>query len=1052
MKKNLLFSLSFLIALFSFGGNESILSIKDSSNYEIKLKSGEFTPDVTDDFGKVSRQLSATENQESVYRMIQFYDIPTLREKENLNKSGIELISYIPNKAFYAKIPTHILSSDLARLNIRSVFVIQEEFKLSSELTAETLPEWAVAGDNIKLKVKYYSKEDKEAITNEILTNGGVILHDLATIETFIVEYPINSFLGLAKNTKIQWIEPISPPSTPDGTRGQSSVRSNTINTNNPSGRKYDGTGVATSIGDDGIVGPHIDFTGRITQFTNDGTRNHGDGVSGILIGSGNLDPTKAGMAPGASISTYRVTFIDVAGYPHIIDAVDHLNTLGSVITSTSYSQGEKGVYNANAVFVDEQVHSNQSLMHVFSAGNSGTRDHGYGAGNLWGNISGGAKAAKNIICAGNVNYKDELSRSSSRGPAEDGRIKPDLCAQGDFHTTTDADNTYNNSFGGTSASSPAIAGVSAQLYQAYKGLNNGVNPESGLIKAVMLNTARDMGNPGPDFEYGWGVLNGLKAVRIIEDERYVRDNIAQGGTNSHIITVPQNVSEVRVMTYWTDVDGDPSVTIALVNDINMELVTPDNQTFNPWVLDPTPNEASLSAPAVRGVDHLNNVEQVTINNPSAGTYTVNVDGFSIPQGPQTYYMVYEFIYDEVELVYPIGGEGFVPGETEVIYWDASNGNETFSLEYSTDGGDSYTSIANNISSSNRYYDWRVPSVISNEVTVRINRGNSSSESDLPFTIVELPEDIAVTNVCANSIRLEWDAVNGATSYEVSVLGEKYMDSVGTSTTNSLIITGLDPEEEHWYSVKAIVEGGKGRRAIAIYHAGGIENCTDPCLNSYHNGFEIIEAETFCEMFGVQTQESSENGLNVAFIENDDWIKFANVDFGVNVVNTIDTRVATQNAGGTIEVWIDDKDSGDPLVVLTVTNTSDWQNWETVSGTFDDLTGLHDVYLVFKGSGFLYNVNWLKFSDDDVTALGNNDLQGQVKIFPNPVSDEMKIVLGNESAEVKIELLNSLGMVVGRSELNGSGSISLNHLQDGIYFVKVIYEDNTSTIHKVTKE
>src|SRR5690606_19263562 len=79
----------------------------------------------------------------------------------------------------------------------------------------------------------------------------------------------------------------------------------------------------------------------------------------------------------------------------------------------------------------DRQVRQMPNLMHVFSAGNSGNSNCGYGAGPGWGNITGGIKAGKNVIAVGNVTALDVLSSSSSRGPASDGRIKPDICANG---------------------------------------------------------------------------------------------------------------------------------------------------------------------------------------------------------------------------------------------------------------------------------------------------------------------------------------------------------------------------------------------------------------------------------------------------------------------------------------------------------------------------------------------------------------------------------------------------------------------------------------------
>ena len=90
-----------------------------------------------------------------------------------------------------------------------------------------------------------------------------------------------------------------------------------------------------------------------------------------------------------------------------------------------------------------------------------------------------------------------------------------------------------------------------------------------------------------------------------------------------------------------------------------------------PWILDPTPNVVNLSAPATTGADHLNNMEQVALVDPAAGSYTVNLSGFSIPQGPQKYYVVFTYLYDDINVVYPNGGEGFVPGETRRVFWDA---------------------------------------------------------------------------------------------------------------------------------------------------------------------------------------------------------------------------------------------------------------------------------------------------------------------------------------------------------------------------------------------
>ena len=82
---------------------------------------------------------------------------------------------------------------------------------------------------------------------------------------------------------------------------------------------------------------------------------------------------------------------------------------------------------------------------------------------------------------------------------------------------------------------------------------------------------------------------------------------------------------------------------------------------YYPFVLNSSANSSSLDQYATAGTDNLNNMEQIVIDNPSPGNYTLYVNGSAIPYGPQEYSVSYEFINDDVELTYPVGGEGFVP-------------------------------------------------------------------------------------------------------------------------------------------------------------------------------------------------------------------------------------------------------------------------------------------------------------------------------------------------------------------------------------------------------
>ena len=175
-------------------------------------------------------------------------------------------------------------------------------------------------------------------------------------------------------------------------------------------------------------------------------------------------------------------------------------------------------------------------------------------------------------------------------------------------------------------------------------------------MKCILLNSADDIGNPGPDFKHGWGEVNAYRAVKMLESVNYISDSISQGNIRNHTINIPSNISKIKIMVYWHDKEASTSASISLVNDINIQLTDSSGVSYNPWVLDPTANSTNLNQNAVRGIDNLNNMEQITIDSPNAGNYTLTIDGYAIPYGPQNYYVTYEFITDDIELTYPIGG------------------------------------------------------------------------------------------------------------------------------------------------------------------------------------------------------------------------------------------------------------------------------------------------------------------------------------------------------------------------------------------------------------
>ncbi|RJR15303.1 MAG: hypothetical protein C4581_12360 [Nitrospiraceae bacterium] len=279
---------------------------------------------------------------------------------------------------------------------------------------------------------------------------------------------------------------------------------------------------------------------------------------------------------------------------------------------------------------------------------------------------------AKNIITVGAIDSNGAMAQFSSWGPTNDGRIKPDLVAFGrGLYSAWKAnevcpDGDQSGEIGychssGTSMSAPVVTGVIALINQQYK-MTFSSYPRPDVIRAILINTTfngkcsgsdifcqndSECSNDkicikkGPDFEYGWGLLDAKAAVDVVRDcgsECLKSASVSDGEIKEYTTTVDSNTPEFKVIIAWTDPPGDTSVPLMnLVNDIDLELIGPDGTTHYPWVLldltDP-------SQSATTGINRVDNVEQVLVNNPQPGLWTVRVKGYHIPQGPQSYALV----------------------------------------------------------------------------------------------------------------------------------------------------------------------------------------------------------------------------------------------------------------------------------------------------------------------------------------------------------------------------------------------------------------------------
>jgi hypothetical protein len=158
-------------------------------------------------------------------------------------------------------------------------------------------------------------------------------------------------------------------------------------------------------------------------------------------------------------------------------------------------------------------------------------------------------------------------------------------------------------------------------------------NPLPSTIKALLINTAVDLGNGGPDYKFGFGRVNVQAAVDAVIHHQFLEDALATGQSDSFMVTISPGTPNLRVSLAWADPAAAPNANPALVNDLDLTLISPSRTTYYPYILNPS----SPGNPATTGVDHRNNYEQVVVANPQAGQWVIQVGSSSLPISPQSY-------------------------------------------------------------------------------------------------------------------------------------------------------------------------------------------------------------------------------------------------------------------------------------------------------------------------------------------------------------------------------------------------------------------------------
>ena len=411
-----------------------------------------------------------------------------------------------------------------------------------------------------------------------------------------------------------------------------------------------DGTGVKVGVWDGGSIrSTHRELNGRVTKKNAAvAVDDHATHVAGTIGGAG-TDANAKGMAPKATIDSYDwdndYAEMTLAG---TVVASD----LSSItISNHSYGYGastqDMGRYETEAKNVDALACALPFFLPFWAAGNEQDSLTTYGG---YQSVTFNS-VAKNILTVGAVNdavlagvrapSAGTMTTFSSWGPCDDGRIKPDVVANGAglYSSTAGSDSSYD-SYSGTSMATPNAAGSAALLQQMYANLFN-QRLRASMLKALLIQTADDLGNPGPDYKFGWGLINTKAAADLIQAQKSnpsspkLLENMLTPTVKSVSTTfVWDGTSPIRATLCWTDPAGTAqtaadSRTPNLVHDLDLKITGPDGSTtYLPFVMPfvGTWTAASMATAAITGKNKTDNVEQVRITAPNrAGSYTITV-------------------------------------------------------------------------------------------------------------------------------------------------------------------------------------------------------------------------------------------------------------------------------------------------------------------------------------------------------------------------------------------------------------------------------------------
>ncbi len=629
----------------------------------IRLRHG--TIDPTQSSPLKAQAIVASPPQSGLF-LIQFNAPPTAEIRAQLATQGIDLLRYVPEDTFIARFQKVSVNQTRSLANVSFITPYLPEAKHDRRLLAAIQASKLTQPIRVRLVLAPRANPADVLALRRLL--GRVYQqNNLKLTRVIAAEIQPAKLDALAQSPAVLWIEPDRSMRLHDEVSSKIVAGDDSPHVTSMQALGFDGSGVKVGVADSGLnngdaATMHPDLFGRTPTFffygsLTDAADEHGHGthVSGIIAGNGATGETDEnnflyglGVAPGASIIAQRI-FDGVGNYeapPSYETLTRDATEAGAVVGSNSWGDDVQGQYDISAAEFDELVRDadlvkpgDQPYILEFSAGNAGPAAQTMDSPGV----------AKNVIATGACQSgredlfiydtgPDTMADFSSRGPCEDGRIKPDVVAPGTWISSLQsASATDENAWasispnyqyeGGTSQAGPHASGAAAVFVQYYRSTHTNATPSPALTKAALINSATAMDPevelaPPPNNDEGWGRVDLTELIGSDRKFDFVDQSVLLTNTQVYERRVVVGAADdiLKITLAYTDVPGLPAVIPALVNDLDLEVISPDGHLYRG-------NQFSdgESQPDTANPDTINNIEAVHLSTPAVGEYIVRV-------------------------------------------------------------------------------------------------------------------------------------------------------------------------------------------------------------------------------------------------------------------------------------------------------------------------------------------------------------------------------------------------------------------------------------------